>query len=222
MPNPQEARLAGTVSREGRPARVGWVSAWRLRTKTEWANVRMIRSCPVGADAYPLQRALVADDGTFALEGLKPGTYYVLLQEPGRAPTVTGPITLERGENRRLDVAAVEGGAIQGRVEGAPARWKGELWVVAFNESIHLAEARVASDGTFRLDGLPPGRYGLYVGHDAHEERFRDLKRVIDLESWAPADPWKHAVIAEAASGNVTEGVVIPHALAAQSVRGMK
>ena len=46
----------------------------------------------------------------------------------------------------------------------------GATWVVAFTDTIIRREARVAPDGSFRLDALPPGRYGLKTGHDAYED----------------------------------------------------
>ena len=37
-------------------------------------------------------------------------------------------------------------------------------------ENVIRREARVGRDGRFHLDGPPPGRYGLKVGHDAYRD----------------------------------------------------
>ena len=50
-----------------------------------------------------------------------------------------------------------DGGAIEGRVENVPATMAGQVWVIAFNDTIARSEALASIDGTFRLEDLPPG-----------------------------------------------------------------
>ena len=69
-----------------------------------------------------------------------------------------------------VDIAVTDGGAIEGRVENVPAAMAGQVWVIAFDATILRREALVSADGTFRLEDLPPGRYGLKAGHDAYTD----------------------------------------------------
>ena len=156
----------------------------------------------------------VGGDGSFAVEGLKPGRWFLVHEEPGRAPTVVGPIELRPGEtSRRVDIAAVEGGTIEGRVENVPPAMAGMIWVVAFDDAIRKGQARVAADGSFRLADLPPGRYGLKAGHDAYSDphSLQDLggREEIRKQGRMPAEPWQGAVVVEVRPGETACGVVL-------------
>ena len=72
--------------------------------------------------------ARTGPDGTYTLIDLKPGQWYFAFEQPDKAPTIVGPITLVRGESaRKVDLAAVEGGAIEGRVTNVPDAMRGRL-----------------------------------------------------------------------------------------------
>ena len=91
-------------------------------------------------------------------------------------------------------------GAVRGRVTKA-ADAPGPLWVVAFSATGLQYETRVEPDGTFVLDGVYPGEYGVKVASEAvgdtevppfedpdlTDEQRRAMFRV-------PNDPWKRAV----------------------------
>ena len=97
----------------------------------------------------------------------------------------------------------------QGR---APRDWEGHLWVVAFSKTAIREESRAAPDGTFSFPALPPGEYGLKVGHDAYDDPevypgslMRDHPEAFKEN----ADPWKRAKIVSVRAGQTTEGVEV-------------
>ena len=46
-----------------------------------------------------------------------PGRWFLIFEEPGHAPAAFGPPALKAGERQRMiDLAAVEGGSLAGRV----------------------------------------------------------------------------------------------------------
>jgi hypothetical protein len=165
----------------------------------------------------------VRPDGTYAIDDLKlhpgnPGRWYLVFEDPGHAPSVFAPPTLKAGERgSTIDLAAVEGGSIAGRVEHIPEAMAGQDWVVAFNENVIRREARVGRDGTFRLDGLPHGRYGLKAGHDAYRDPHIPTIPPIgqerspeELALWKKkAQPWQGAVEATVRPGATTLGILL-------------
>jgi hypothetical protein len=59
---------------------------------------------------------------------------------------------------------------------------------------------------------LPPGEYGLKVGHDAYEDAevyFGSLLEVPREAFKVPADPWKRAKVVRVEAGWETEGVEV-------------
>ena len=53
-------------------------------------------------------------------------------------------------------------------MKNVPAGWEGHLWAVAFNKTGIIVDTRVNPDGTYCFQHLPPGKYGLKVGHNAY------------------------------------------------------
>ena len=132
------------------------------------------------------------------------------MEEPGHPLTQVGPIPIALNEKKTLDIACTEGGRIRGRVKDVPPGWEGHLWVVAFSKTAVREETRVAPDGTFSLPPLPPGEYGLKVGHDAYEDAevypgslLRDHPEAFK----EMADPWKRAKVVTVEAGRETVGV---------------
>jgi hypothetical protein len=175
-PDADHTRLVGTVTREGRPISLGRVGAWWQRDEFDRVNSGVQRGRTVPSPRFEVLHVPLRPDGSYALNDLKirmgnPGRWFVVVEEPGHAPAVFGPLPLNTGKAQQtMNLDAGEGGSIAGRVENVPASMAGQVWVVAFNENVIRREARVSRDGTFRLDGLPPGRYGLKVGHDAYKD----------------------------------------------------
>jgi hypothetical protein len=112
-----------------------------------------------------------------------------------------------------VDIDVTNGGAIEGRVENVPTATAGQVWVIAFDVTILRREALVFADGTFRLEDLPPGRYGLKSGHDAYtdphvpREKAGEKRDPKDFEKLA--EPWQGAVVVTVESGKTARGVVV-------------
>jgi hypothetical protein len=171
-------------------------------------------------DGFEFAWSRVGPDGTYALEHLKAGTrsgpWYFVYEEPGRAPTVAGPITITSKDRAlTVDIAVAAGGKIEGRVENVPAAMAGQVWLVAFDAGVIRREVLVAADGTFRLEDLPPGRYGLKAGHDAyvdpHVPRWKAGEKP-DPAMWQKlAEPWQGAVSVTVEPGRTARGVVLDY-----------
>jgi hypothetical protein len=128
----------------------------------------------------------------------RPGEdWLVAVYEPDRPPTFVGPVAVKAGEARLVTVECPEPGSLSGTVPSWPVGWGGELWVVAFAKTGYSAEARVGSDGRFRFPKLPPGEYGLKVGHDA----------LIDEDLASVKDIWVRAVRVTVSAGKETTKV---------------
>jgi hypothetical protein len=216
-------RLVGKVTRDGRPVSFGRVGAWWQRNEFDRVNAGVQRGRTVPAPRFEMLDVPVRPDGTYTIGDLKfhlgnPGRWFLVFEEPGHAPAVFGPPELKAGERQQtIDLAAVEGGTIAGRVEHVPEAMAGQVWVVAFNENIVRREARAGRDGTFHLDDLPPGRYGLKAGHDAYRDphipRLGPLtqeRTPEQLAQWKKkAEPWQGAVEATVRPGATTTGLIL-------------
>jgi hypothetical protein len=203
--------IAGTVTRDGRPVKFGWVALWRLMRSTNTINAPVMRGRTVVG--RPVVNAVPIRDGSYTIDAPFQGEgWYVVAEEPGYPLTQVGPITIAQNEKKTLDIACTEGGRIRGLVKGIPAGWEGSVWVVAFSKTAIREEARVALDGTFTLPPLPPGEYGLKAGHDAYEdaEVYPGLSARDHPEAAKePADPWKRAKVVTVKAGQETEGVEV-------------
>ncbi len=205
--------LAGVATRDGKPVASGRVGARQKLRDMDRINVAVHRGRTTFRGGYEFAWSPIAADGSYAIEGLKPGKWYLALEEPGRASTIVGPIDLKLSERiKKQDIAAVPGGAIEGRVENVPAAMAGMTWVIAFDGAVTRAEARVEPDGTFRLADLPPGRHGLKAGHDAYDDP-QSLSK-LGVEGFAghfqlPAQPWSGAVVVEVKPGETARGVLL-------------
>lgn len=215
-------RLDGKVTRGGDPVRSGRVSAWWQRYDYDRASAPILRGRTVLAPATEMLHSAVRPDGSYAIDNLKilagrPGHWFLTFEEPGHAPAVLGPLPLKAGERQRtFDIDAVEGGSLEGRVVDLPESMAGQVWVIAFNETMIRREARVRVNGTFRLDNLPPGRYGLKVGHDAYQDPHipglgpaweHTPAELAELRK--KSEPWQGAVEASVRSGETTRDVVV-------------
>ena len=119
-----------------------------------------------------------ARDGSFAIENLPPGTYFVTTSsawyldqlwdglpcETGCDPTAGSPITVTIGEDHGgIDFSLEAHGGISGTVvdatSGAPI---GGLWVSLYREDgSYFNSASVSSDGSYVFHGVPDGAYFL-------------------------------------------------------------
>jgi hypothetical protein len=83
-----------------------------------------------------------------------------------------------------------------------PEAWEGHVWVVAFTKTGIRAETRVDPQGKFAFHRLPPGEYGLKVGHDAYEDSEVPRGDNVPSVEWdKPADPWRRAKVVTVVAG---------------------
>jgi hypothetical protein len=215
----ETTRVDGIVIREGKPvAGGGRVGAWsKRRQEQDRVNAAIERGRTVPMGGFEFSWATVAPDGRFTIENLKLdprlGPWYFIYEEPGRAPSVVGPVKITaKDRTLTIDIPATAGGTIEGRVEHVPPSMAGQIWVIAFDAGVIRREALVAPDGTFRLENLPSGRYGLKAGHDAYEDPH--VPRVpkggrLDPSWWGKsAEPWQGAFVATVEPGRTVRGVV--------------
>jgi hypothetical protein len=203
------------VTLDGKPVSGGRVGAWMKLRSMERINAEVHRGRVVERGGYEFAWSKVGPDGQFAIDGLKPGPWYLAYEEPGKASTVVGPVTLKKGAAQAVDIAVTPGATIEGKVEHIPYGMAGAAWVVLYDDGVVDREVRVAPDGTFRLEGLPPGRYGLKVGHDGYEDPHSLMSmKVEDFQIYrefifGPAEPWLGAVVVEVKAGQASRGVVL-------------
>ncbi len=212
--------VTGVVTRGGKPVGGGRVGGWQKRRKEEnRVNAAIQRGRTLPMWGWEFVRTTVNPDGRFSLENVKPGPWYgpwfLVYEQPTGPPTIVGPITITSQERTKsVNIVVTDGGAIEGRVENVPAAMAGQVWVIAFNDTILRREVLASVNGSFRLGDLPPGRYGLKAGHDAYkdphvprmkagEDRF-DPKEVNK-----PAEPWQGAVVVTVEPGKTSRGVVV-------------
>jgi len=208
VPSLRRQTISGMVTDRGRPVETGWVGLWSARAPQDVANAYVMRGRTVAGDPVIHARAPLRDGKYSLTVPFQDEGFYLVAESPGLGPTQIGPIGVTLGEEKSLDIACVESGAIQGTVKDRPAGWEDDLWVVAFTDAGVRVERRVARDGSFNLPNLPPGRYGLKVGHDAYLDS--DVPRGADIppEAWKTvADPWKRAVVVDLAAGQECEGI---------------
>jgi hypothetical protein len=211
--------VTGVVTRDGKFVRGGRLGGWRMASREmNRPNVTIQRGRTVPASGYEAEWTMVRSDGTFALKNLKdgpnPAPWFLLYEELTGPPTIVGPIAItNKDRTLKVDIAVTQGGAIEGRVENVQAAMAGQVWVVAFGETILRREVLASTDGTFHLEGLPPGRYGLKTGHDAYNDphipRWKPGDRPNPKEFQKPAEPWQGAVVVAVEAGQTARGVVV-------------
>ncbi len=203
-----EQSLTGIVTRNGKPVKSGWAALCVMPRQYDRVSPHMFRGRTVIGDLAVYGNAAIRD-GRYSLDvRFQDDEWYVVAEEPGQPPTVVGPIAIKLNEKKRLDIECVEAGSIQGRVKNVPAGWAGNLWAVAFSKKAIQAEARVNERGEFRFVKLPPGDYGLKVGHDGFHDPdvLRDANGHKELWELKP-EPWKRATLVTVKSGIENDGV---------------
>lgn len=107
-----------------------------------------------------------ADDGTFLIEGLAPGTYVISLLAAGIAPTSLRGIRVEPGEPTTLgEIEAFEPGTIRGQILLADGFAPGGLSVAPGGPDFADDDKAQTTDasGRFEFTGLAEGTHYLWV-----------------------------------------------------------
>jgi uncharacterized GH25 family protein len=210
-PQLTKQRITGTVTCNGRAVESGWVGLWIVARPRNTPNAYVLRGRTTSGWGGKASAAKI-HDGQYSLDVRLQGFgYYVVVDEPGHAITQVGPLRIAANETKHIDIECVAGGAIAGRVNNVPAAWRGNLWAIAFTGSGVRAETRVAADGAFTFERLPPGRYGLKVGHDGYQDADvpgHEGLASVPADAWGKiSDPWRHSVRVKLASGQTVDGV---------------
>jgi hypothetical protein len=205
-----EETITGVVTRNGKAVSNGWVGLWKLRRPNNVMNAALLRGrtvvgTPIYYESSPIQ------NGTYTLNvPFQDDAWYVVVEESGQPITQVGPIAISLNQKKTLDIACTDGGRISGWVKNVPQQWKGHYWVVAFSKTAVREEARVGPDGCFSLPLLPPGQYGLKVGHDAYQDQEvpRGDLETIPKAAWTTiTDPWRRAKVVTVKAGGEVSGV---------------
>lgn len=207
-------RFSGTVTRDGAPIAAGWVGLWMVRDQDNAVNTSMMRGRTVSEDPIVYASVLV-EGGRYSIDApFQYDKWFLVVAAPGRGLTVVGPLAIGLNEKRRVEIACQEGGTIAGSVTKIPRAWRGFAWVVAFNRSGLRVETRVGEEGSFAFGPLPPGEYGLKVGHDGMRDPEVYPGELLD---WHPeaykllGDPWKQATRIRVAEGMKSAGVIVEY-----------
>ena len=157
--------IQGTaVDLEGRPL-TGWVVAIE---REDWIGAHGART--IAAPRVAVREVSTDDEGRFTLPGCDAGFYFVTLFDPD-AP-IRVPLTWQSGvvpdaEPIRLAIGAKPRGSLSGKVvsvDDVPVK-KVELLVdtLMLPQQLRLP---VGADGTFHVEGLPPGQFTLRAWGD--------------------------------------------------------
>jgi hypothetical protein len=216
------AQLVGTVTREGRPIKTGWIGAWTPEPVGNRVGVSVTRGRTIeegaGYASAPIR------NGAYTLDmSAEDRPWYLVVEEAGQPSTQVGSIHIAPGEQKKFDIVCTAGGEIRGCVLGVPHEWAGHVWIVAFTKTGIPIEKRADADGQFRLIRLAPGEYGLKAGHDAFKDSeildfdgddwFRDsvlgLRDVPKELDGKKAEPWKRAKVVKIEAGQSVKGIEI-------------
>ena len=111
--------------------------------------------------------------GQFVFKGLRPGTYRFEIQAPGYAVTTSGDVILgEESPTAEVLIALDLGGTLEGRIApasaGVPVELRASDWdpagpmeSVLPTQPIHDLATATDTQGAFRLEHVPAGRYTL-------------------------------------------------------------
>jgi len=150
---PIRASLVGTVrDRKGELVREGKAILWRGER----------------GKVYPLR------EGRFSVLGLEPGSYRLSFRAPGFAEAEWRG-ELPEGERRSIQVVLEPGGEVKGKVKDRLGRavfrgkvvwWRGDRGI---GVPLH-------QDGSYGLEGLPPGRHSLSVQAEGFSEVIQEVE----------------------------------------------
>ena len=183
---------------------------WLIRCKDTAFNGNVLRGRTVIGDRFFIKNTYIRD-GKYSLEvPYQNDEWFVVVEEPDGEITQIGPVKIGLDEKKTLDIACPAGGSVSGRIKNVPPGWEDQLWVVAFNKTAIRKDVRVDRDGRFRITQLPPGQFGLKVGHDAYHDS--EIYWGMDEKELEEAykrkiDPMKRATVVNIQSGRDIEGV---------------
>ena len=117
----------------------------------------IMMNLPMGMGPTPAAVATSAADGTFTLNGLKPGKFMLTAKHADFAPFTAKDIDVSASQSSPYRVALGKGGSARGQylVDGAP---KGNAMIQLMGAG-GMQMAMTDSEGRFEVKGLPAGTY---------------------------------------------------------------
>lgn len=119
--------------------------------------------------------AITDDAGRFELRGLPAGGLKLQASSPEHASGTSDRLQLEAGKTLDgVEIVLAGGGQVEGRILlPAGASRQGWLVILSNNQGGSMRSERIDDDGTFRFDGVDPGRYDV---QGMQEERMSELQ----------------------------------------------
>ena len=115
VPELRQQTLAGTVTRQGKPVKTGWVGLWMMPRQYDRVSPHMLRGRTVVGDPAVYESTPIRDGKYLLNVRFQDDDWYVAAEEPDQPVTVVGPIKIKLNEKKQLDIACAEGGSIRGR-----------------------------------------------------------------------------------------------------------
>lgn len=126
---------------------------------------------------------------------------------------MVGPLDVNKGNIKPVDVVAKSGGGLRGRVSN-PAATAHRLHAILFSDVGLQYEVPIETDGRFEFRDVFPGQYGLKVGCDmiSRDTEVPQVTFDTPLEErlkigQQEATPWKRATKVEIEEGKIVEDV---------------
>lgn len=206
--------ITGTIQMDGNPISVARAAIWTKPREADMINAHMIRGRTSAGDGYVWDTQMVKN-GMFSLDVTYPSDkWYVLVETPERVVALDGPFTIAKGETKSVELVSRRCGSVDGLVSDFHSI-REPLYAILFSDFGLQYEARIAIDGSFALNNIFPGKYGLKIGTDAiiDSEIPGHEKELTEEECWEwnqlPSDPWKRAFEIEVQEGEVLSGIKV-------------
>ncbi len=184
------------------------VALWRVPKPEGMSWAPLVRGRVTAGDGSVVASTAVDAKGRYALDvRYQADDWYLLAETPQGVVAVEGPIKIEKGQQKSVDLIGKQLGSLQGNVIN-PSAATDPLYAILFSDLGVIYEARVKADGSFKFDNVYPGVYGLKVGHnkvvDTEVPDFRELnvsRREMFDQSHKPFQPWARARHVEIGDG---------------------
>ncbi len=154
--------ISGTITGSGS----GVGGAWVMATKSIWATT--------------------ASDGSYAIDGLTPGTYTVVVSPNQLGDTssnfesITERVSVSAGSTTPFNVNLIVGASISGTVRNSTSTPLDNICVAVDSPQGNLGYTETGPDGSYATEGLPSGTYtvqfstGPYCGTGNYASQWYD------------------------------------------------